>query len=92
MQKCLEGALDGNKGLLALKGTPFFQISHVKAYNLDIAITPAAITYPETTDQISKIVKCAVENNLKVQPRCGGHSYANYGDYHSCEMKYSCLY
>jgi FAD/FMN-containing dehydrogenase len=81
VQKCLENALNGNKDLLALKGTPFFQISHVKPYNLGIVVTPAAVTYPETTEQISEIVKCAADNKLKVQPRCGGHSYANYGEY-----------
>lgn len=84
VQKCLEGALTGNKDLYALPGTPFFQLSHVKPYNLGIAVTPAAVTYPETTEQIAQIVKCAVENKLKVQPRCGGHSYANYGQ---CDMQ-----
>ncbi|KZM22838.1 flavin adenine dinucleotide binding [Ascochyta rabiei] len=79
VQKCLESAVGGNKDLFALKDTPFFQIAHVKPYNLGIAVTPAAVTYPETTEHISAIVKCAVGNKLKVQPRCGGHSYANYG-------------
>ncbi|KAJ4355081.1 hypothetical protein N0V95_003244 [Ascochyta clinopodiicola] len=79
VQKCLESAVGGNKDLFALKGTPLFQIAHVKPYNLGISVTPAAVTYPETTEHISAIVKCAVENKLKVQPRCGGHSYANYG-------------
>lgn len=91
VQKCLEGTLGGNKDLFALKGTPSFQISHVKPYNLGVAVTPAAVTYPETTEQVSGIVKCAVENKLKVQPRCGGHSYANYGDYLLGERNYSCL-
>lgn len=80
-QKCLESALGGNKDLVAFKNDPFFQIAHVKPYNLGIPVTPAAVTYPKTTDQISAIVKCAVDNSLKVQPRCGGHSYANYGEY-----------
>lgn len=79
LQTCLKSAVGGNSDLLATKGEPLFQIEHVKPYNLDIAVTPAAITYPETTEHISAIVKCAVENKLKVQPRCGGHSYANYG-------------
>lgn len=84
-QKCTESALGGNKDLVAFKNEPFFQLSHVKPYNLGIPVTPAAVTYPKTTDQISAIVKCAVDNSLKVQPRCGGHSYANYG-------KYSCIF
>ncbi|KAJ8110055.1 hypothetical protein OPT61_g6999 [Boeremia exigua] len=79
VQKCLESAVGGDKGLLAMKGTPLFQLLHVKPYNLGIAVAPAAVTYPETTEHISAIVKCAVENKVKVQPRCGGHSYANYG-------------
>ncbi|KAH6614945.1 hypothetical protein C7974DRAFT_56485 [Boeremia exigua] len=79
VQKCLKSAVGGNNDLLALKGTPLFQLLHVKPYNLGIAVTPAAVTYPETTEHISAIVKCAVDNKFKVQPRCGGHSYANYG-------------
>lgn len=79
VQKCLEGALGGNKDLFALQDTPFFQLSHVKPYNLGNVVTPAAVTYPETTEQVADIVKCALDNKLKVQPRCGGHSYANYG-------------
>jgi FAD/FMN-containing dehydrogenase len=79
VQKCLESAVGGNKDLVAFKGTPFFQIVHVKPYNLGVPVTPAAVTYPETTEHISAIIKCAVDNSLKVQPRSGGHSYANYG-------------
>lgn len=81
--KCLTAAVGGNTALLAYKETPLYQLNHVKPYNLDIPITPAAVTYPETTDHVAAIVKCAADNNLKVQPRCGGHSYANYG------MRYS---
>ncbi|KAF1830620.1 FAD-binding domain-containing protein [Decorospora gaudefroyi] len=77
VQECLEGAVGKNN--VAFKGASFFQISDVRPYNLDIPVTPAAVTYPETTEQIAAIVKCAVDNSLKVQPRCGGHSYANYG-------------
>ncbi|KAL1792056.1 hypothetical protein ACET3X_009807 [Alternaria dauci] len=77
VQKCLEKAI--GKDNVAFKNTPFFQLAHVKPYNLDIPVPPAAITYPKSTDEIAAIVKCAVNNSLKVQPRCGGHSYANYG-------------
>jgi hypothetical protein len=76
VQKCLEGALGKD---VAFKSDPLFQLSHVKPYNLGISSTPAAVTYPKTADQVGAIVKCAVDNSLKVQPRCGGHSYANYG-------------
>ncbi|KAF2632033.1 Glucooligosaccharide oxidase [Macroventuria anomochaeta] len=65
VQKCLESAVGGNQDLIALKGTPLFQISHVKPCNLGIAVTPAAVTYSETVEHITAIVKCAVENKLK---------------------------
>lgn len=78
VEKCLKNAVGSD---IAFKSDPLFQLSHVKPYNLGISSKPAAVTYPKTTEQIADIVKCAVENSLKVQPRCGGHSYANYGTY-----------
>jgi hypothetical protein len=74
-QKCLQSAVKD----VVFKSDPLFQLAHVKPYNLGIPSTPAAVTYPKTTEEIGKIVKCAVDSSLKVQPRCGGHSYANYG-------------
>jgi hypothetical protein len=82
VQKCLGNAVGKD---VAYKSDPLFQLAHVKPYNLGIPSVPAAVTYPKTSDQIAKIVKCAVDNSLKVQPRCGGHSYANYGEY-SCAI------
>ncbi|KAF2279807.1 FAD-binding domain-containing protein [Westerdykella ornata] len=79
VQQCLTNALGGNQALLAHKDTPLYQLAHVKPYNLDIPITPAAVTYPQTAEQVAAIVKCANDFSLKVQPRSGGHSYANYG-------------
>lgn len=56
-----------------------YQFEDVKAYNLDIPIVPAAVTFPETAEQVSVIVKYAASVNVKVQARSGGHSYGNYG-------------
>ncbi|KAF2747244.1 Glucooligosaccharide oxidase [Sporormia fimetaria CBS 119925] len=78
-QQCLTNALGGKQALLAHQNTPLYQAIHVKPYNLDIPVNPAAVTYPETAEHIAGIVKCASTHKLKVQPRCGGHSYANYG-------------
>ena len=75
IQKCLGGASKD----VVFNNDPLFQLSHVKPYNLGVPSKPTAVTYPESTDEIANIVKCAVDNSLKVQPRCGGHSYANYG-------------
>ncbi|KAL9059101.1 MAG: hypothetical protein Q9206_001624 [Seirophora lacunosa] len=47
-----------------------------KPYNLRFSYTPAVIVLPETTQHISDAVTCAAKNNVKVQPRGGGHSYA----------------
>lgn len=52
--------------------------SKVKAYNLDYPVRPAAIVRPTTTEQVAAAVKCAVKAGVKVQARCGGHSFANY--------------
>ena len=79
VENCLIAAVGNNKGLVAGQSTVGFQLTHVKPYNLDIPVKPAAVTYPKTSEHVAAIVKCAVDNSLKVQPRCGGHSYANYG-------------
>lgn len=50
----------------------------VKAYNLDYPIVPAAILRPNTKEEVAAAVKCAAESGVKVQPRGGGHSFANY--------------
>ncbi|KAF8166622.1 hypothetical protein K438DRAFT_1857053 [Mycena galopus ATCC 62051] len=56
-----------------------YQSKYVKAYNQHIPITPAAVTRPTTTQEVSQIVKCAADTKVKVQARSGGHSYGNYG-------------
>lgn len=78
LEKAIKEALGGDESLYAFPGKPFYQQHDVKPYNLSIPITPAAITFPETTAQVAAIVKCAVDANLKVQARSGGHSYGNY--------------
>jgi FAD/FMN-containing dehydrogenase len=76
--KSLITALGGNSDLYALPNDPLYQANDVKPYNQDIAVAPAAVTYPKTAEQVAAIIKCAVQAGLKVQARCGGHSYANY--------------
>ncbi|KFX99752.1 hypothetical protein V490_01673 [Pseudogymnoascus sp. VKM F-3557] len=77
-EKAIKAAVGGDVNLYAFPTKPFYQISDVKPYNLSIPIEPAAITYPKTTAQVAAIIKCAVDANLKVQARSGGHSYGNY--------------
>jgi len=74
----IKAALGHDSELYAFPGRPFYQLKHVRPYNLDRPVTPAAITYPKTKEQVAAIVRVAVEFGVKVQARSGGHSYANY--------------
>ncbi|EOA82207.1 uncharacterized protein SETTUDRAFT_96879 [Exserohilum turcica Et28A] len=76
VQHCLSSAI--GKGTVAFSGSSSYVLKDVRPYNLDRPIIPAAVTYPTTNEEVAAIVKCAVDNALKVQPRSGGHSYGNY--------------
>lgn len=78
-QTCLLSALGGNSNLVAFPDKPLYQATAVEAYNLNFLVVPAAVTFPETTEQVADIVRCAAGHGLKVQPKSGGHSYGNYG-------------
>ena len=43
-----------------------------------LAYTPAVIVLPTTTQHVSDAVVCAGKNNVKVQAKSGGHSYASF--------------
>lgn len=80
LETCLVAAVGGNRALIASPLNPLYELIDVKPYNKDVEVHPVAITYPETTDQVSAIVKCATaQAGFTVQARGGGHSYANYG-------------
>jgi hypothetical protein len=80
METCLTAAVGGSKDLVAFPSKILYQIQDVKPYNQDVDVHPIAVTYPKTADQVSEIVKCATTTaGFTVQPRGGGHSYANYG-------------
>jgi FAD/FMN-containing dehydrogenase len=57
-------------------GDVLYQAVWVNRYNLDIEVEPIAVTRPSSTADVSAIVKCAASNNVKVQAKSGGHSYA----------------
>ncbi|KAJ9306222.1 CAZyme family AA7 [Paecilomyces variotii] len=77
--QCLLSAVGGNPALVAFQNAPLYQAVDVRPYNLDVPVTPVAVTTPETVDQVAAIVKCAADAGYKVQPKSGGHSYGNYG-------------
>jgi FAD/FMN-containing dehydrogenase len=77
LHDCLTSIVD--TGTIAFPSKPFFQLTDVRPYNLDIHVSPIAVTYPSTNEEVAGIVKCAAENSAKVQARSGGHSYGNFG-------------
>jgi hypothetical protein len=78
---CLLSAVGGNHAHVAFQDQLLYQVTAVEPYNLNIPVTPAAVTYPQSTDEIAAVVKCASEYGYKVQARSGGHSFGNYGMY-----------
>jgi len=54
--------------------------SWVTPFNLRLFSEPIAIAVPNTTDQVRHAVNCAAQAGLKVQAKCGGHSYASYSN------------
>ncbi|KAJ5281437.1 hypothetical protein N7478_006809 [Penicillium angulare] len=78
LKSCLQYALT-DSGRVAFSGDFLYQSTAVNAYNLNIPITPAAVTFPTSSQQVSAIVKCAADDGYHVQPKSGGHSYGNYG-------------
>lgn len=48
-------------------------------FNQAFSWKPAAIVYPQNTNEVSQAVKCAASSGYKVSARAGGHSYAAFG-------------
>ncbi|EGG03680.1 uncharacterized protein MELLADRAFT_90017 [Melampsora larici-populina 98AG31] len=48
-------------------------------YNLRFTYLPAGIVFPNSTQAVADSIKVAVEENLPVSPRSGGHSFAAFG-------------
>lgn len=78
LENCLNDAVGGDKARAQFPDEFLYELKDARPLNLDIPVTPAAITYPETSEEVAAIVRCAVRYNRKVQGRSGGHSYGNY--------------
>ena len=48
-------------------------------HNLRVPVVPRAVVYATATEQIQAAVKCAVESEIRVSAKSGGHSYASMG-------------
>ncbi|CAG7946204.1 unnamed protein product [Penicillium nalgiovense] len=77
LRSCFENVLT-DRGSFAFAGDLFYD-RIVNRYNLNIPVTPAALAFPTSSQQVADIVKCAADNGYPVQARSGGHSYGNYG-------------
>lgn len=75
LRECIKAAVAD----YAFPDHPLYQLRKVQRWNLDIEVTPAVVTSPTTPAQIAAIVQCARHANLTVQPKSGGHSFANFG-------------
>ena len=64
-----------------------------ESYNTDkpVAAQPAAVVRPKTAQQVADVVKFAANNGYKVQAKCGGHSYANFGKFGPIHCYKTCL-
>ncbi|KAK8139419.1 FAD binding domain-containing protein [Apiospora sp. TS-2023a] len=76
LANCLNAVCNGRTGCVAYPDTPLYQIAWVNRYNLDIPVNPAAVARPDTAEDVAGFVKCAATNNVQVQAKSGGHSYA----------------
>ncbi|KAJ7804666.1 hypothetical protein B0H14DRAFT_3485964 [Mycena olivaceomarginata] len=79
LQVCLNNVFSLNASGVSYPQDLLYQFSDVKPYNTAISVTPAAVTRPNTAEDVAKIVQCAAASSVKVQARSGGHSYGNYG-------------
>ncbi|KAL0565429.1 hypothetical protein V5O48_016593 [Marasmius crinis-equi] len=75
-ESCVRSALPASA--ISVPTDLLYHTTAVKPYNLAYDITPIAVVRPSTTEEVSKVVKCASDSGIKVQPRSGGHSYGDY--------------
>lgn len=80
LQTCLLAAVAGDVSRVAFPSDPLYRLM---AYNLDFPVQPAAVTFPNSSLEIERLVRCATQGGYKVQARSGGHSYGNHGEENS---------
>jgi hypothetical protein len=82
---CLESTIPAN--LVTSPSNLDYYLTDVKPYNLNIKVTPLAVTFPQTVAHVQSAVKCAGQYGAKVQAKGGGHSYGNYGRWQFCNER-----
>lgn len=78
LQTCIDAVCAGAKECVQYPGgkdqDDYF--AWASPFNLARPVYPVAVVRPNTSEQVSAFVQCAAQNNVKVQARSGGHSYA----------------
>jgi len=70
---------------LAAAGVPYEVRSNttwhvdILPFNQRLPYKPAAYIKPTTVEHIQSAVSCSAQHGLKVNAKCGGHSYASFG-------------
>lgn len=77
LQTCLTNSAGGDATRAHFSSGENFSTEYVNPYNRQYPYTPFAVMYPNTAEEVGEMVKCASENNRKVQARSGGHDYVN---------------
>ena len=75
----IQKRLTSSAGDVVFEGDLLYQATVVQRYNLNIEVSPAAVTFPENVKEVAAVIKCASGNGLFVQARSGGHSFGNHG-------------
>ncbi|KAF7561594.1 hypothetical protein G7046_g2554 [Stylonectria norvegica] len=79
LQKCLGNVCGDRIDCISYPDDPLYKITWARPYNLDVPVVPIAVIRPNNAQDVSGAVRCAKENNFKVQAKSGGHSYGNFG-------------
>ncbi|KAF4875414.1 FAD-linked oxidoreductase sorD [Colletotrichum siamense] len=81
LETCLKNVCGSRSDCARFSGERTFEYytEWVRPLNLARESIPTAVIRPTTAEEIGKVVQCAAKNNVKVQARSGGHSYANHG-------------
>lgn len=77
LQTCLTDSVGGDATRAQFSSGENFSTEYVKPYNRQYPYTPFAVMYPKNAEEVGEMVKCASENNRKVQARSGGHDYVS---------------
>ncbi|KAB8360784.1 hypothetical protein FH972_024518 [Carpinus fangiana] len=74
----LTSCLDAASVTYSTPDSPHFQ-NQSSVYNVNAQFAPVVVALPSTPEHVSSALTCASSQNIKVQAKGGGHSFAGYG-------------